>query len=163
MQSQMHNFAAGTVGKSKTKRGGVINVNPPSLARRTFKVPGRGPAPLGRPLRDRAGQTQMFITDNEDIIARSDGNFIQQTKKKTQICQNSGDKYQCSKKTHKTIMVYSYNKSNTWKIFYLLYHFVRLKRLISGRSHKWRHHFWGVSRPPKKFLWLIDRQFACNG
>ena len=81
MQSQMHNFAAGTVGKSKTKRGGVINVNPPSLARRTFKVPGRGPAPLGRPLRDRAGQTQMFITDNEDIIARSDGNFIQQTKK----------------------------------------------------------------------------------
>ena len=81
MQSQMHNFAAGTVGKSKTKRGGVINVNPPSLARRTFKVPGRGPTPLGRPLRDRAGPTQMFITDNEDIIARSDGNFIQQTKK----------------------------------------------------------------------------------
>ena len=81
MQSQMHNFAAGTVGKSKIKRGGVINVNPPSMARRTFKVPGRGPAPLGRPLRDRAGQTQMFITDNEDIIARSDGNFIQQTKK----------------------------------------------------------------------------------
>ena len=121
---------------------------PPSLARRTFKVPGRGPAPLGRPLRDRAGQTQMFITDNEDIIARSDGNFIQQTKKHTQICQNSGDKYQCSKKTHKTIMVYSYNKSNTWKIFYLLYHFVRLKRLISGRSHKWRHHFWGYPDPP---------------
>ena len=133
-QSQMHNFAAGTVGKSKTKRGGVINVNPPSLARRTFKVPGRGPAPLGRPLRDRAGETQMFITDNEDIIARSDGNFIQQTKKHTQICQKSGDKYQCSKKTHKTIMVYSYNKSNTWKIFYLLYHFVRLKRLVRGHS-----------------------------
>ena len=81
----MHNFAAGTVGKSKTKRGSVINVNPPSLARRTFKVPGRGPAPLGRPLRDRAGQTQMFITDNEDIIARSDGNFIQQTKKHTNL------------------------------------------------------------------------------
>ena len=81
LQSQMHNFAAGTVGKSKTKRGGVINVNPPSIARQTFKVPGRGPAPLGRPLRDRAGQTQMFITDDRDIIARSDGNFSQQTKK----------------------------------------------------------------------------------
>ena len=77
MQSQMHNFAAGTVGKSKTKHGGVINVNFPSLARWTFK----GPAPLGQPLRDRAGQTQMFITDNKYIIARSDGNFIQQTKK----------------------------------------------------------------------------------
>ena len=60
MQSQMHNFAAGTVGKSKSKCGGVININPPYIARRTFKVPGRGP--LGRPLRDRAGQTQMFIT-----------------------------------------------------------------------------------------------------
>ena len=81
MQSQMHNFAAGTVGKSKIKRGGVINVNPPSMARRTFKVPGRGPAPLGLPLRDRAGQTQMFITDDRDIIARSDGYFRQQTKK----------------------------------------------------------------------------------
>ena len=76
----MHNFAAGTVGKSKTKHYDVINVNPPSLARQTFKVPGRGPAPLGRPVRDRAGQTQMFIIDNEDIIARSDGNFIQQSK-----------------------------------------------------------------------------------
>ena len=81
LQSQMHNFAAGTVGKSKTKCGGVINVNPPSIARQAFKVPGRGPAPLGRPLRDRAGQTQMFITDDRDIIARSDGNFSQQTEK----------------------------------------------------------------------------------
>ena len=81
MQSQMHNFAAGTVGKSKIKRGGVINVNPPSMARRTFKVPGRGLAPL----RDRASQTQMFITDDRDIIARSDENFSQQTKKPQKI------------------------------------------------------------------------------
>ena len=80
-QLQMHNFAAGTVGKSKSKCGGVMNINPPYIARRSFKVPGRGPAPLGRPLRDRAGQTQMFITDDRDIIARSDGNFSQQTKK----------------------------------------------------------------------------------
>ena len=75
----MHNFAAGTVGKNKSKCGGVININPPYIARQTFTVPGRGP--LGRPLRDRAGQTQMFITDDRDIIARSDGYFRQQTKK----------------------------------------------------------------------------------
>ena len=81
----MQNFAAGTVGKSKIKRGGVINVNPPSMARRTFKVPGRGPAPLGLPLRDRAGQTQMFISDDRDIIVRSERNFSQQTKKHTNL------------------------------------------------------------------------------
>ena len=75
----MQIIVAGTVGKSKTKRGGITNVNPPSITRRAFKVPGRGPAPLGRPLRDRAGQTQMFITGDRDIIARSDGNFSQQT------------------------------------------------------------------------------------
>ena len=85
MHSQMHNFATGTVGKSKIKRGGVLNVNPPSMARRTFKVPGRGPALLGLPLRDRAGQTQMFITDDRDIIVRSERNFSQQTKENTNL------------------------------------------------------------------------------
>ena len=89
MQSQMHNSAAGPVGKSKTKHGGVINVNFPSLARWTLKVQRRGPAPLGRPLRDRAGQTQMFSTDNEYIIARSDGNFIQQTHKFAKILERN--------------------------------------------------------------------------
>ena len=59
-QNQMHNFAIGTVGKSRSRRGGVIKVNPPSLARRTFKVPGKGPAPLGRPMMNRAGQTRRL-------------------------------------------------------------------------------------------------------
>ena len=77
LQSQMHNFAAGTVGKSKTKRGGVINVNPPSIARQAFKVPGRGPTPLGRPLRDRAGQTQMFITIFWREMPVQNVNFVQ--------------------------------------------------------------------------------------
>ena len=80
-QNQMHNFAIGTVGKSRSRRGGVIKVNPPSLARRTFKVPGKGPAPLGRPMMNRAGQTQMFVTDNEDIFAKSDKAFRPELKK----------------------------------------------------------------------------------
>ena len=77
----MHNFAFGTVGKSRSKRGGVIKVNPPSLARRTFKVPGKGPAPIGRPIMNRAGQTQLFVTDNEDIFAKSNKVFRPQLKK----------------------------------------------------------------------------------
>ena len=81
LQNQMHNFAVGTVGKSRSKRGGVIKVNPPSLARRTFKVPGKGPAPLGGPVKNRAGQTQMFVTDDEDILAYSDKVFVPQLKK----------------------------------------------------------------------------------
>ena len=75
----MHNFAVGTVGKSRSKRGGVIKVNPPSLARQTFK--GKGLAPLGRPMMNRAGQTQMFVTDDEDIFAKSDKVFRPQLKK----------------------------------------------------------------------------------
>ena len=73
LQNQMHNFAIGTVGRSRSKRGGVIKVNPPSLSRRTFKVPGRGPAPLGRPPKNKAGQTQIFVTTvDEDIVSKSD-------------------------------------------------------------------------------------------
>ena len=49
------------------------------------KVPGRGPAPLGLPLRDTAGQTQMIITDDRDIIVRSERNFSQQTKENTNL------------------------------------------------------------------------------
>ena len=60
--------------------GGVIKVNPP-LARRTFKVPGNGLAPQGRPMMNRAGQTQTFVTDNEDIFAKSDKVFRPQLKK----------------------------------------------------------------------------------
>ena len=39
----MHEFGKGTVGNSRTKNGRVT-VNPPALSRRSFKVPGRGPA-----------------------------------------------------------------------------------------------------------------------
>ena len=81
LQNQMHNFAIGTVGRSRSKRGGVIKVNPPSLSRRTFKVPGRGPAPLGRPPKNKAGQTQMFVTVDEDIVSKSDKVFRPQIKK----------------------------------------------------------------------------------
>ena len=48
-QHQMHNFAKGTTRGNRTKRGSVIKVNPPAIASRKFKVPGRGQAPLGRP------------------------------------------------------------------------------------------------------------------
>ena len=38
----MHEFGKGTVATNRTKHGGAIAVNPPAVARRTFKVPGRG-------------------------------------------------------------------------------------------------------------------------
>ena len=55
-----------------SKNGRVINVNPPAVSRRTFKVPGRGPAPLGRPLKEKGGKTQMIVTTDDDFIAMSD-------------------------------------------------------------------------------------------
>ena len=81
IQKQMHEFGKGTVAKNRTKHGGKINVNPPALSRRTFKVPGRGPAPLGRPLKEQAGRTQMIVSDEDDYIARSDKNIKQVPKK----------------------------------------------------------------------------------
>ena len=68
----MHNFAKGTTRGNRTKRGSVIKVNPPAIASRKFKVPGRGQAPLGRPLKDRAGRLQFVVTEDGDMIARSD-------------------------------------------------------------------------------------------
>ena len=44
IQKQMHEFGKGTADKSWTKIGRVITVNPPAFSRRSFKVPGRGPA-----------------------------------------------------------------------------------------------------------------------
>ena len=49
LQKQMHEFGKGTVVTNRTKHGGYISVNPPAIARRILKVPGRGPAPQGRP------------------------------------------------------------------------------------------------------------------
>ena len=82
IQKQMHEFGKGTVAKNRTKHGGTINVNPPALSRRTFKVPGRGPAPLGRPLKEQGGRTQMIVSDEDDYIARSDKNIKQVPKKR---------------------------------------------------------------------------------
>ena len=102
----MHTSAAAIAGK---KEWWSYQSKPPSIAGRTFKVPRRSPtpfflstlglknillllffiyprpkefitAPLARPLRDMADQTQMFITDNQDTIAMSDNNFCQPTK-----------------------------------------------------------------------------------
>ena len=43
-QHQMHTFGKGTTSGNRTKKGAVIKVNPPAVASRKFKVPGRGPA-----------------------------------------------------------------------------------------------------------------------
>ena len=72
IQKQMHEFGKGTVATSRTKNGKIINVNPPAVSRRTFKVPGRGPAPLGRPLKEKGAKTQMIVTNEDDFIAMSD-------------------------------------------------------------------------------------------
>ena len=62
IQNRMYNLGKGTIAKNRSKNGGTIKVNSPSLSRRTFKVPGRGPAPQGRPLQDRSGKVQMVVT-----------------------------------------------------------------------------------------------------
>ena len=79
---QLHEFGKGTVATSRTKHGGIITVNPPVISRRTFKVPGRGPAPLGRPLKEQGGRVQLIVSDDSDYIAKSDKNVKQTTKKK---------------------------------------------------------------------------------
>ena len=81
LQKQMHEFSKGTVATNRTKHGGTIHVNPPALSRRTFKVPGRGPAPLGRPFKKQDGRTQMFVSDEDDFIAKSDKPVKHATKK----------------------------------------------------------------------------------
>ena len=57
---------------NRTKNGKIINVNPPAVSRRTFKVPGRGPAPLGRPLKEKGAKRQMIVTNEDDFIAMSE-------------------------------------------------------------------------------------------
>ena len=68
----MHEFGKGTVGNSRTKNGRVITVNPPALSRRSFKVPGRGPAPLGRHLKQKNKKIQLVVSENDDYIAKTD-------------------------------------------------------------------------------------------
>ena len=87
-QNQMHNFGKGTVASNRTKHGGTIPVGAPTPSRRTFKVPGRGPAPLGRPVKDRSGRVQLSVTDNEDLFAMPEKPLKETTKKKHNITDN---------------------------------------------------------------------------
>ena len=80
-QKQMHEFGKGTVATNRTKYGGAIAVNPPAVARRTFKVPGRGSAPMGRPNIQIVDRTQLVVTEEDDFIAKSDKSTKQTTKK----------------------------------------------------------------------------------
>ena len=77
----MHEFGKGTVATNRTKHGGAIAVNPPAVARRTFKVPGRGSAPMGRPNIQSVDRTQLVVTDEDDFIAKSDKSTKQTTNK----------------------------------------------------------------------------------
>ena len=81
VQKQMHEFGKGTVATNRTKHGGVISVNPPAHSRRTFKVPGRGPAPLGRPPNQSIGRTQLVVSKEDEYFARSDTKTKQVPKK----------------------------------------------------------------------------------
>ena len=98
-QKQMHEFGKGTVATKRTKHGGVIPVNPPALSRRTFKVPGRGPAPLGRPNIQSVGRTQLVISEDDDFIAKSD-KTTKQTTKKTHNFARSIEKNETLPKRH---------------------------------------------------------------
>ena len=73
----MHDFGIGTVAKSRTKHGGVTTGNAPALANRTFKIPGRGPAPLGCPLKAQNKRCQLVVSQEEDHIAMSDKDLRQ--------------------------------------------------------------------------------------
>ena len=73
----MHGFGIGTVAKSRTKHGGVTTGNAPALANRTFKIPGRGPAPLGCPLKAQNKRCQLVVSQEEDHIAMSDKDLRQ--------------------------------------------------------------------------------------
>ena len=99
IQNQMHNFGKGTIAKNRSKKGGTIKVNSPSLSRRTFKVPERGPAPQGRPLQDRSGRVQMVVTEDGDMIARS-GKALKFTAKKKHNLAKSVKKMKLPPKKH---------------------------------------------------------------
>ena len=99
-QNQMQNFGKGTVAENHNKHGGVIKVQPTASARRTFKVPGRGPAPLGRPAKDRSGKVQMFVTDEDELMARSDKTGAKEKAKKRHSLAENVDKNETAPKRH---------------------------------------------------------------
>ena len=67
-QKQMNEFGKGIVATNRTKNGRIINVNPPAVSRRTFKVPGRGPAPVGRPLKEKGAKPQMIMAMSDKSV-----------------------------------------------------------------------------------------------
>ena len=81
IQKQMHEFGKSTVATNRTKHGGKISVNPPAISRRTFKVPGRGPAPQGRPPKQSLARTQLVVEEDEEYFAKSDTQTKQSKKK----------------------------------------------------------------------------------
>ena len=85
--------------KKCSKKSGTIKVNSPSLSRRTFKVPGRGPVPQGRPLQDRSGKVQMVVTEDGDMIARS-GKALKFTAKKKHNLAKSVKENETAPKKH---------------------------------------------------------------
>ena len=48
---------------------------------KTIKVPGRGPAPLGRPLKNQGGRSQMTVTEEDDFMSKSDKTFKEPKKR----------------------------------------------------------------------------------
>jgi len=80
-------ISVSTVASNKTKHGGVIPVNPAAKSRRTVKVPGRGPAPLGRPLKNQSDRVQVTVTEEDDLLSKSDKPTTSHIKKKHDLTQ----------------------------------------------------------------------------
>ena len=86
----MNTFGKSTVANSRTKKGAVIKVNPPATALGKFKVPGRAPAPLGGPLKDRSGKVQLLVTEDGDFVSKSAKAVAEVPKKRHNISKNDG-------------------------------------------------------------------------
>ena len=71
----MNTFGKSTVASSR------------SAALRKFKVPGRAPAPLGRPLKDCSGKVQLLVTEDGDFVSKS-AKAISVPKKRHNISKN---------------------------------------------------------------------------
>ena len=74
----MNTFGKSTVASSR------------SAALRKFKVPGRAPAPLGRPLKVRSGKVQLCLTEDGDFVSKSAKAVSEVPKKKHNISKNDG-------------------------------------------------------------------------
>ena len=59
-------------------------------ALRKFKVPGRAPAPLGGPLKDRSGKVQLLVTEDGDFVSKSAKAVAEIPKKRHNISKNDG-------------------------------------------------------------------------